>query len=110
MTMGSSVPQAITDALLARICRATPNEARDLALSLSAVDRAKLAIFCNARTHLRSHGRAIAGACTEASLAEVGGHAGLELLRQVALRPDTFGAPSTTFKKPISLAGAHHSL
>lgn len=106
MTIAHSAPTlSITDALLAKVCRATPDEAHNLSLSLSMADRAKLAIFCNAKSHLRSHGRAIASACTEASLVEVGGLAGEELLRQAALRPDTWGEGQVTLKKQVSLAG-----
>lgn len=82
---------AISDALVAKVCRSTPAEAQALGLTLSDADRAKLALFCNAKTHLRAQGREIARTCTEASLVREGGLAGALLLRQVDAPPDGWG-------------------
>lgn len=94
----------ISEALIAKLCRATPIEALALSLELSALERAKLAVFCNARTHLRSQGRAIASACTEASLLQEAGQAGFVLLQQTRVGPDTWGSTSRASAREISLS------
>ena len=96
---------ATTDVLFARICRATPQEARDLSMPLTMPERAALALSCNARTHLRAQGRAIAGACSLTSLVKEGGQAGLSLFSQAEGAADMGGAPMREGKRPISLAG-----
>ena len=96
---------ATTGALFAQICRATPQEARDLSLLLSMAERAALALCCNARTHLRAQGRAIASACSLASLVKEGGQAGLSLFDQAGAAADTWGAIMREGKRPVSLAG-----
>lgn len=99
----------ISDAMIARICRGTPAEARTLALELSESNRAKLAIFCNARAHLRAHGREIAGVCTEESLHREGGLAGIMLLRQIDFEPDSWGGTARAASRKISLGGPGRS-
>ncbi len=94
-----------TEALFAQICRATPKEARDLSMLLTMVERAALALSCNTRTHLRAQGRAIASACSLASLVEEGGQAGLSLFDQAEAAADTWGAPVREGRRPVSLAG-----
>ena len=81
----------VSEALFAQICRASPEEARTLALLLLPVERAQLALFCNARSHLRDRGRAIAEVCSEDSLRLEGGYAGLVLYAQAKAGPDTWG-------------------
>ena len=83
----------IPDALFSLLCRASPNEARDLAAALAGPERARLALFCNARSHLRERGRAVASVCDLQSLVAEGGEAGLVLFGQVNAGPDTWGAP-----------------
>ena len=95
---------ALSDAFLGTIYRATAEEARRLSLSLTEADRARLAMFCNARAHLREHGRAIATACTPDSLTREGGHAGRMLLDQANAAPDKWGAATHTEKR-VSLGG-----
>lgn len=92
------------DTLFAQICRATPEEARSLSMLFAVSERAALALACNARTHLRDHGRAIAGTCTRESLAAEGGQAGLVLFDQIDGGGDTWGAAPRTEKRRISLA------
>ncbi len=96
---------AAADTLFAQICRATPHQARELAKLLSMPERAALALACNGRTHLRAQGRAIAGACTLASLVKEGGQTGLSLFNQVEAGLDTWGAGPTFGKRSVSLAG-----
>ena len=95
----------IPEQLFGRICRASPEEARELSLSLSAADRAQLALFCNARVHLRYHGRAIADACTRESLMQEGGHAGAMLHAQMKAGPETWGVAPRTGSRRVTLSG-----
>lgn len=96
---------AVAETLFAQICRATPEEARSLSMLFALPDRAALALACNARTHLRDHGRAIAGTCTRESLVAEGGQAGLVLFDQVNAGGDTWGATVRGEKRRISLGG-----
>ena len=95
---------AVSGALFAQICRANPVEARDLSKLLTASERVALALICNARSHLREHGRAIAGACSRESLLLEGGQAGLALFNQIDAGEDTWGAVPRAPKRPVSLA------
>ena len=81
----------IDQALFDKICRASPEQARTIALTLPGDVRARLALFCNARGHLRAAGRAIAASCALNDLVSEGGHAGLVLHGQIDAGPDTFG-------------------
>lgn len=96
---------ASADALFAQICRATPHEARGLSMLLTAQERASVALACNARTHLRAQGRAIAGACSLASLVKEGGQVGLALFNQAEAAADTWGAAVREGRRAVSLAG-----
>ena len=58
---------------------------------LTMPERAALALSCNARAHLRAQGRAIASACSLASLVKEVGQAGLSLFNQVEAGADTWG-------------------
>ena len=93
------------DMLFAQICRATPEEARNISKALPMPERAVMALACNARTHLRAQGRAIASACTLTSLVTEGGQAGLMLFNQIEATADTWGAPLREGKRRVSLAG-----
>ena len=96
---------AARETLIAQICRATPEEARSLSMLLPVSERAALALACNARTHLRDHGRAIASTCTQESLVAEGGQAGLVLFGQISGGGDTWGITTRTEKRRISLGG-----
>jgi hypothetical protein len=96
---------AAAETLFAQICRATPEEACSLSMLLPVSQRAALALACNARTHLRDHGRVIASTCTQESLVAEGGQAGLVLFGQISSGADTWGATARTEKRRISLGG-----
>jgi hypothetical protein len=96
---------AAVETLFAQICRATPEEARSLSMLFGASERAAMALACNARTHLRDHGRAIATTCSRESLVAEGGQAGLVLFNQLGSGGDTWGAAPRAEKRRISLAG-----
>jgi hypothetical protein len=77
----------ISDSLFAQVCHSTPQEARELSLKLPLAKRVQLALYCNARSHLRHIGLAIARVCDESSLARAAGSAGSVLFRQADAEP-----------------------
>ena len=95
----------IPEQFFGRICRASPSEARELSMSLPSTERAQLALFCNARVHLRYHGRAIADACTKESLMQEGGHAGAMLHAQMKAGPETWGVAPRSGSRRVTLPG-----
>ena len=105
MSYLSAARVVTSDMLFAQICRATPEEARSLSMTLPMPERAVVALACNARTHLRAQGRAIASACTLTSLVIEGGQAGLTLFNQIETETDTWGGPVQESKRRVSLAG-----
>jgi len=72
----------IPEHVFSTIHRATPREALSIARLLPDLQRAKLALFCYARAHLRDAGRAIATACADNDLLREGGAAGQALIEQ----------------------------
>ena len=95
----------VPEALFGMVCRSTLNEARELCERLPEVTRARLAIFCNARAHLRDVGRAIASACSQDILVAEGGYAGAVLFKQIREEPDQWSAGIKHPAKRITLAG-----
>ena len=96
---------AIIETMFAQICKSSPEEARKLSLLLTGPERADMALFCYARTHLREQGRAIAAACDPANLLNAGGAAGVALLQQAGAAGDTWGAVARPERRRVSLAG-----
>ena len=96
---------AIIDALFGQICRATPLGARELAMLLTATERAEMALFCYSRSHLREQGRSIAAACVPGSLVKVGGAAGQALAAQADVGENPPGTIARPGKRAVSLAG-----
>jgi hypothetical protein len=66
----------VAEALFAQIIGCAPQEVAPLVGALSEPARARLALFCNARAHLRQIGHAIADTCSEGALLREGGQAG----------------------------------
>ena len=94
----------VADHLLARLYRSTAAEARDLCLPLPEPVRAKLALFCSARVHLRNLARVIAATCTQSALMREGRESGRVLWEDATRRqPDTRGLRS--LRKGVTLAG-----
>lgn len=93
---------ALPTALFATLCSARATDALVLVADLPEAERARLALFCNARNHLRGIGRAIAHTCSRSALTLEGGTAGQFLFEQAAQ-----GRPS---RKRISLGGSQRRL
>lgn len=65
----------IPDALLGTLYRSHAQGLASLVATVSEPNRARLAVFCYGRAHLRDLGIAIAASCSQAELAAVGGPA-----------------------------------
>lgn len=95
----------VPEALFGLICRSNLAETRELCLSLPEPIRARLAIFCNARAHLREVGRVIASTCSQEILTSEGGYAGAVLFRQLKEEPDAWSGGAKAPAKRVTLAG-----
>lgn len=67
------------DRIFARVCRATPEDARLIGAELPPAERARIALICYSKMHLREVGRALASTCDEFSLTREGGVGGAAL-------------------------------
>lgn len=97
--------------ILGRLYRADSAAIADMVSLLPEDRRARLAMFCYARAHLRELGLTIAESCNETRLAELAGVLGQVLAAQCRAKVRTFGADfgSRIVARPkISLAGARH--
>ncbi len=91
----------VPEHVLSAIHRATPHEALNISKLLPGPQRARFALFCYARTHLREAGLAIAIGCSDEDLVREGGIAGQALIAQRALPKVDRGSKS---RAPVSLA------
>ncbi len=92
---------------LGRMYRGGERELSETLRSLPELQRARLAVFCNSRSHMRALGLRIAAACDERVLIQVAGAAGSILFTQSrgALgreNPEPF--PSAPVARRVSLA------
>jgi hypothetical protein len=90
----------VPEHVLSAIHRASPHEALNISKLLPGTQRARFALFCYARTHLREAGLAIAIGCTDEDLVREGGIAGQALIAQRALPK----ADRSRSRAPVSLA------
>ena len=102
LEIGNDEPIALPTALFAALCSAKATDALALVADLPETERARLALFCNARSHLRSVGQAIAHTCSRGALTLEGGTAGQFLFEQAGQH-----RPS---RKRISLGGSYRRL
>ncbi|HEX2552161.1 MAG TPA: hypothetical protein VHL98_00570 [Microvirga sp.] len=92
---------------LGRLYRGGPHVLDETLARLSDVERARLALFCNARRHLRELGLKIAATCDEATLVRAAGSAGSILFlqsRSPHRREEFEPAPSVPSPRKVSLA------
>jgi hypothetical protein len=98
----------VSDSFLAKLYRASPDEARDLGLSLAESVRASLALFCSARVHLRELARIIAATCSASSLMREGRESG-RVLWEEAMRRRSDPPGLRNLRKGVTLAGFNAS-
>ncbi len=79
---GNEPSAPVADDIMAAIVHATPAEALTISRLLPERERAKLALFCYERVHLRDTACAIAIACENSELIRQGGMAGEALIVQ----------------------------
>jgi hypothetical protein len=94
----------VPDHFLARLYRSTALEARDLCLPLPEPVRARLALFCGARVHLRSLARIIAATCAQSALMHEGREPG-RVLWEDAMRRPADAHEFRSLRKGVTLAG-----
>jgi hypothetical protein len=76
----------VSDDLLGRLYRASPEGLIVLTRTVPATTRAALAYYCSRRAHLESIGLVIAGSCKEQDLYQHAGRAGSELFAKATLK------------------------
>jgi len=94
----------VPDHFLARLYRSTAAEARDLCLPLPDPVRARLALFCSARVHLRDLARTIAATCPRSTLMREGRESG-RVLWEEAMRHPPDSPEFRCLRKGVTLAG-----
>jgi hypothetical protein len=93
----------VSDALLGRLYRASPDGLSLLVKSVPPETRAALAFYCYRRAHLESIGLAIAATCDEWDLTNHAGRAGLELFAK-SRAPCCAPAGEINTRKNVTLA------
>jgi len=81
----------VSDHLLGRLYRASPEGLPVLLRTVPPATRAALAYYCSRRVHLESIGLAIASTCDERDLYEHAGLAGLALFAKARAEPTNAG-------------------
>jgi hypothetical protein len=96
---------AMTEALN-RLYFATANSVSDIVATLTESERARLAVFCYGRVHLKAAGLAIAAQCGLDHLTEASGStaAGRTILTQARERSDVAERSQPGRRSPITLA------
>jgi hypothetical protein len=94
----------VPDSFLAKLYRSTAVEARDLCLPLAEPLRARLALFCSARVHLRDLARTIAATCALSTLTREGRESGRVLWEEAMRRPSD-SPEFRSLRKGVTLAG-----
>ncbi|KQT69035.1 MULTISPECIES: hypothetical protein [unclassified Aureimonas] len=89
---------------LALLLRSGAERVRSLVGSMNPLERARLAVFCVGRCHMRKLGLEIAALCDERSLWLAAGPLGAALFEQSRDAGSFDKGPSIDHKKPISLA------
>lgn len=104
--VGNEEACPVPDHFLARLYRSTATEARDLCLPLPEPVRAKLALFCGARVHLRDLARIIAATCAQSAMMREGRESGRVLWEDAMRRPSDV-QEFRSLRKGVTLAGTN---
>jgi hypothetical protein len=72
----------VPDQTLGKLYASPKRDLPEILATLPELQRARLALFCHARAHLREMGLAIAATCEEGDLVEIAGRLGAVVFRQ----------------------------
>lgn len=92
--------------LLSLLLRAPDERVAEIAREMPALQRAALAVHCIARTHLRRVALVVAGECSEHTLWEAAGSAGVALFEQSRDQGAFDREPGVPSRRRVSLARA----
>ncbi len=95
----------VSEELLGSLYRSQGQGIAEVVAAYPALQRARVAMFCYGRAHLREIGLAVAATCDEASLISVGGKAGEVLFALSRERPEELKSVVSGRRK-ITLASA----
>jgi hypothetical protein len=93
----------MSDQLLQRLY-AEPEKAAHFLAPMDAQTRARIAIFCYRRHHLRGAGLALAADCDLHALVEAGGYMGTLLYREARTPAERLPLSETALRKRVTLA------
>jgi hypothetical protein len=93
-------PQSSFEEIIGRLYASGTTNAAEILASASDAQKARLALFCYERAHMRAIGLAVAATCDEAALIEAGGKLGEAIYAQA--RQGKVEAPVT--RRSITLA------
>jgi hypothetical protein len=85
----------VSEDVVGRLYRSNGREVDQILADFSEEQRARLALFCYGRVHMREIGLAVAATCELGSLIDVGGHAGQTLYMMARERPVSTAKPLT---------------
>lgn len=90
--------RTVSEDVVGRLYRSNGRDVDQILADFSEQQRARLALFCYGRVHMREIGLAVAATCELGSLIDAGGHAGQTLYMMARERPVSAAKP---------LAGRH---
>ena len=85
----------ISEDVVGRLHRSNGRDVDQILADFSEDQRARLALFCYGRVHMREIGLAVAATCEAGSLIDAGGHAGHTLYLMARERPVASAKPMT---------------
>jgi hypothetical protein len=95
----------VPDQTLGKLYASPKRDLAEILATLPELQRARLALFCHARAHLREMGLAIAATCDEGDLVEVAGRLGAVIFRQSRDSLEQAPEHNPRFRRrPITLA------
>jgi hypothetical protein len=95
----------VPERTLGRLYSSPKRDLADILATLPGLQRARLAVFCNARAHLRDMALGIAATCEEADLLDVAGPLGAILHKQSREQAHQLAEHNPRYRRrPISLA------
>lgn len=87
--------RTVSEDVVGRLHRSNGRDVDQILADFSEDQRARLALFCYGRVHMREIGLAVAATCELGSLIDAGGHAGHNLYMMARERPVPTGKPVT---------------